>query len=81
VTTQPDPAAIAEAKVEALAAIDGVTKSLQAADKFRAQRDAAILKMHQAGESIPDISRDLGFPASTIRHAIRSALVRASAPN
>lgn len=80
VTTQPDPAAIAEGKADALAAIDGVTKSLKAADDFRAQRDAAILKMHQSGESIPDIARSLDFPPSTIRHAIRSAQVRASAP-
>lgn len=80
-TTQPDTAAIDAARAEALAAIEGVTKSLQAADDFRARRDAAILKMSRAGESIPNISRDLNnLPPSTVRHAIKSAVVRSATP-
>jgi hypothetical protein len=78
VTTKADEAAIAAARTEAQAAIDGLGNAEQTAQDYRNKRDAAIHKMNEAGRSVPDISRDLGLPTSTVRQSIKSAIVRSA---
>lgn len=75
-TTPRDDAAIAAAKAEALAEIEALKKNEQDAARIRARRDAAIHRMQENGRPVPDISRDLGLPTSTIRQSIKSALIR-----
>jgi DNA-directed RNA polymerase specialized sigma24 family protein len=81
VTTEADKAAIAEARADALTAMERVAKAAQAADAARAQRDDAIRKMHDHGRSHPDIGRDLNLPVSTVRQSIKSAIVRSKTPS
>jgi DNA-binding NarL/FixJ family response regulator len=76
--TRIDDAAIAAAKAEAQAAMQKLTQAEQAANAARAERDAAILKMFNAGRLDADIARDLDIPKSTVRQARRMALVRST---
>lgn len=78
VTTHTDDAAIAAAKTKAQAAMERIAKAERDADAGREERNAAIHEMHEAGRSIPDIGRDLDIPVSTVRQAIRMAIVRAA---
>jgi hypothetical protein len=78
-TPPKDEAAIASARADALAEIDQIEKAEKVVGRHRAARDAAIHKMNKAGRSVPDISRDLKLPASTIRQAIKNHIVRSAA--
>lgn len=55
-----------------------LAKAEQDAEASRAQRDAAIQKMKDAGRSIADIHRDLNIPVSTVRQSLRMAVIRAA---
>lgn len=78
VTTPRDKAAILAAKAEALASIEQIRQTEATLSDLRAQRDAAIHRMNRAGSAVPEISRELDYPPSTVRQSIRMAIVRAA---
>lgn len=77
-TPRRDEAEIAAALAEALAEIVNEKQAEQAAAEHRIKRDAAILRANQGGAGIPEISRELEMPASTVRHSTRQAELRAA---
>jgi DNA-binding NarL/FixJ family response regulator len=71
-------AALEAAKAEALASMESLEKNKAAVQHDIEKRDVAILRMNRAGQKPPDIARDLSLPISTVRQAIKNAIVRSN---